>query len=309
VSEKVERLVNLTIALLEARRPVTFQELRSRTTLYPQADAESARRMFERDKSDLRSLGVPVEVRAVALSDDEGYIVERKRYELPDVDLDAEEVAALALALRLTDQPSTVALAALAARAPDPAAVEQDPGTRVGLGATPVDDVADAVLGRVPVTFDYRTADGTEGPRTLDPYGVVKRRGAWYLVGRDHSRDAVRAFRLDRVLGSPRPAGPAGAFERPDDVEVAKAVSGPEADGVEARIAVAPGAAWALRSRGATETGELHGDWPVYAVPQVDAYRDLAWLLGLGGEVVVLAPTPLRERLVGALRQVAEGAR
>jgi proteasome accessory factor B len=307
VSEKVERLVNLTIALLEARRPVTFQELRSRTNLYPQPDAETARRMFERDKADLRSLGVPVEVRSVALSDEEGYLVDRRRYELPDVDLDAEEVAALALALRLTDQPSTVALAALAARAPDPVALEQDPATRVGLGPTPIDQVADAVLGQVPVRFDYRTADGTEGRRTLDPYGVVKRRGAWYLVGRDHARDAVRAFRMDRVLGSPKPAGPAGAFERPDDIEVAKAVSGPEADGVDATIAVAPDAAWTLRSRGARETGAVHGDWPVYTVPQVDAYRDLAWLLGLGDEVVVLAPDQLRDRLLEALRRVAGG--
>jgi proteasome accessory factor B len=55
----VERLVNLTVALLETRRPLTFEELRQRTGYYPQADASSARRMFERDKETLRSLGCP----------------------------------------------------------------------------------------------------------------------------------------------------------------------------------------------------------------------------------------------------------
>jgi proteasome accessory factor B len=69
VVPKVERLVNLTVALLEARRPLTFDQIKARTRFYGQDDAESARRMFERDKDELRRLGVPIETRPVQFSE------------------------------------------------------------------------------------------------------------------------------------------------------------------------------------------------------------------------------------------------
>ncbi|MFW5933835.1 MAG: helix-turn-helix transcriptional regulator, partial [Actinomycetota bacterium] len=199
MTPKVERLVNLTVALLETRQPMTLAELKRRTGYYTQDDHASARRMFERDKDELRQLGIPVETRPVPRSDEYGYLIPRGRYELPDVDLTAEEVASLALAVRMTGVEGTpLALAKLAARAPEPAPLETDPTTRVELETEPVDAVAEMVVQRQPVTFEYRAADGTQRVRTVDPYGVVRRRAAWYLVGRDHDRDAVRAFRLDR---------------------------------------------------------------------------------------------------------------
>lgn len=310
MTAKVERLVNLTVALLEARRPMTLAEIKRRTGYYTQDDTESARRMFERDKDDLRKLGVPVQTLEVAFGEELGYRVPRGTYELPDVDLTAEEVAALALAVRLTDGGggAPLAFAKLAARAPDPSELTGTPTTRIELEPDAVDPVADAVLTRAPLRFTYRTASGEVGSRTIDPYGVVRQRASWYLVGRDHARDAVRAFRLDRMTDRPVIVGEPGTYERPDDLDVAAAVSGPEVAGVQVELAVAPEARWAVELRGATDTGRTHDGWPVLQLSGLHPWRDRSWVLGLGPDVVVLEPSELRDEVIAALQQVAEPA-
>jgi proteasome accessory factor B len=307
VSAKVERLVNLTIALLETRKPLTFAELRDRTGYYGQADPESARRMFERDKDDLRRLGVPIETRAIPLGVEDGYLVDRRAYELPDVDLTSEEVAALALAVRLTGERGSLELAKLAARAPDPADLTTDPGTRVAVAPPAVEAIADAVVARAPIRFAYRPVHGDVATRDVDPYAVVQRRGAWYLVGRDHGRDALRAFRLDRFEGPTRVTGPGGGFQAPSDLDLAAVVAGPDAGEVVVDLAVAPTARWAVETRGAMATGEFAGERAVLRL-RLDAVRDLPWLLGLCTEVAVLRPPALRDRVVAALTQLAQGA-
>jgi proteasome accessory factor B len=305
VTPKVERLVNLTVALLETRRPLTFAELKQRTGFYDQDDAESARRMFERDKDDLRRLGVPVETQDVAFGEDLGYRIPRAAYELPDVELTAQEVAALALAVRLTgSNAAALALAKLAARAPDPAGLDARPTTRIELAPEQVDVVADAVVARVPIRFTYRTAAGEVAERTIDPYAVVRRRAAWYVVGRDHARDALRAFRLDRITDRPRSVGASGAYEVPGDLDVAAAVSGPEVEGVAAVVAVSPSHRWTVESRGGRVTDRAHGDWPVLALDGLDPERGLSFLLGLGADAIVLEPPELREAVRSALRRL-----
>lgn len=306
MTPKVERLVNLTVALLETRRPLTFAEIRRRTGFYVQDDAESARRMFERDKDDLRKLGVPVETEDVIFGEEVGYRIPRASYELPDVELTAEEVAALALAVRLTGSGGpALAFAKLAARAPDPARLDARPTTRIALTPDAVDAVADAVVRRAPVRFTYRTAAGAVAERTIDPYAVVRRRAAWYLVGRDHGRDALRAFRLDRITDRPQVVGEPGGYEVPDDLDVAAAVSGPETLGITAEVAVSPSARWMVESRGGRATSRTHGDWPVMVLDDLDPDRGLSLLLGLGADVVVLGPPELRDSVVTAHRRLA----
>jgi proteasome accessory factor B len=309
VTAKVERLVNLTVALLEARAPMTFAEIRRRTGYYDQADRESARRMFERDKDELRRLGVPIEVREDPFGEEVGYLVDRDAYELGDVDLTPEEVAALAMAVRLTGaEGEQLTLSKLVARAPDPAELGARPTTRVSVAPDPIDDVGEAVLRRRTLRFTYRTAAGERATRTVDPYAVVQRRAAWYLVGRDHDRDALRAFRLDRVEGRPRPVGEPGAFTPPAEVDVSAAVAGPEGEPVDVELAVGDGARWAVELRGGTDTGRTHRGRPVLRVEALDRVRDRAWLLGLGADVEVLAPDDLRADVVASLRRLVSGA-
>jgi proteasome accessory factor B len=304
VTVKVERLVNLTVALLETHQPMSLAELKRRTGYYDQDDERAGRRMFERDKDELRRLGVPIATLPLPFSDEVGYRVVRREYELPDVDLTAEEVAALALAVRLTGAEGTpLALAKLAARAPDPAELPE-PTTRVELADASVDAVADAIVDRTAVRFGYRTAAGVDGVRTIDPYAVVRRRSAGYLVGRDHDRDALRAFRLDRMTDLPVAVGEPDAFARPSDLDVAAAVQGPEVAGIEVELAVAPPARWAVELRGGQDTGRTHEGDPVMVLSELNPVRDRSWVLGLGADVTVLAPDSLRTAVLASLDAV-----
>ena len=306
----VERLVNLTVALLETRRPMTFEELRRRTGYYPQPDASSARRMFERDKETLRALGIPIETRQDFGMEDPGYLIDRRTYELRGVDLDADEVAALALAVDLVggSELAALPLAKVAARAPDPAPLTVPPA-RAAVPLTDVDAFAPAIVERRVVRFSYRTADGRVGVRTVDPYGVVRRRRAWYLVGRDHDRDALRGFRTDRMLDDLVVLEGAEAFVVPDGLDLGAVVSGPDVAPVDVELDAGPAGVWALAARGAVDVGP-GGDGPDGDVTRrmrlagLDPVRDRAWLLGVSPDAAVRAPEDLRDTLRSALEAV-----
>jgi proteasome accessory factor B len=312
----VERLVNLTIALLETRRPITFEQLRHRTGYYPQDDLASARRMFERDKEALRNLGVPIETRQAFGMDDPGYLIDRQAYELRDIDLNAEEVAALALAVDMLDaSDGALALAKVSARAPEPASL-MPPSTRVGLEVTAVDPVAAAIVERRSVRFEYRTADGRSGPRRIDPYGIVRRRRAWYLVGRDHDRDRLRGFRFDRMLGALEVDAASGTFDPPADLDLAAVVSGPEPTPVDVEFDVEEAGRWAILARGGEDLGASATDGTSTTdaagverrrmrVARLDPQRDRAWLLAIAPEAAVRAPVGLRDELMAALQRSA----
>jgi proteasome accessory factor B len=307
VAAKVERLVNLTIALLEARRPVTLEELRQRTGYYAQDDRESARRMFERDKDELRRLGVPVRTEHDPLSNEAGYVVDRRDYELPDVDLTRDEMAALAVALRMTGEADErLALSKLAARAPDPLDPPAATEARVALEAHAVDGVADAVVERRAVRFRYRTGTGQESDRTVDPYGVVLRRGTWYVVGRDHDRDDLRAFRLDRIRDRVQPVGAPDAYALPEDVDLAAQVEGPAGEATDVVLAVTDAARWAVEARGGRPAGTHDDGRHLLALDAVDPWRLVPWVLGFGADVEVIGPPPLRGEVRDRLHNLLE---
>jgi len=300
----VERLVNLTVALLEARRPMTFAELRRRTGYYPQSDPATARRMFERDKDTLRSYGIPIDMRQDAFMEEPGYIIDRRAYELRDVALDAEEVAALALAVDLVGASgAALPLAKVSALAPDPVPLTAPP-TRLHLEVAPIEPFAAAVVERRRVRFGYRTADGREGDRTVEPYGVVRRRRAWYVVGRDVARDALRGFRVDRMVGAPEVLEPPAAFEVPIDVDPGSVVAGPETEPVDVVLAVGASATWTVAARGGVDVGSHEDGRRRMRLAGIDPLRDRAWLLAIAPEVELLEPAGLAVQISTALHAV-----
>src|ERR1700744_4042891 len=98
-TSKVERLVNLVIALLSTRGFITAEKIRRSLAGYSASPSvEAFSRMFERDKNELRDLGVPLEVgRVSALDPTEGYRINREAYALPAVELTDDAAAAVAV--------------------------------------------------------------------------------------------------------------------------------------------------------------------------------------------------------------------
>src|SRR6478752_2705813 len=266
-ARRTERLLNLTICLMAGRRALSKAELRGLIADYRDATSdESFERMFERDKDDLREMGIPlVTENNDPLFDDEiGYRIDPSVYALPEIEVGPDEMAVLTLAARAWQQAALAPAAIAALRKVEAYASDgeladgQAYPSAEGLGLEPrvsTSEVAfgplyEAVRDRRPVTFAYRTGAATESmQRHLEPWGVVSWRGRWYVAGHDRDRDATRVFRLSRIEGDVKPDGASGSVHVPDDMDPATVVAmiAPEAPNREARVRVRLDAGHALR--------------------------------------------------------------
>lgn len=304
----IERILNLLAFLLTSDRPVTADQIRDTVAGYDQSSDEAWRRMFERDKDLLRQLGIPLELRPTDVWEVEfGYVVPKDRY-LPDPGLTDEERAALWLAstvVRIGGQaPGADALFKLGG-APISAAGEPlsaDLGSDAGALASAFAAVAD----RRRLGFEYRGSR-----RSISPYGLVHRRGHWYVVGADEGGDGtVKAYRLDRA--DKLEAGDrAGAFERPRGFRASDAI--PEAPweaGAEDLVATvrfdAEMAWWARRQLTGRSTVDEQADGSLMTrIPVANPDAFIGWLLAFDDGAEILEPPSLRERFVDRVRGVA----
>src|SRR5580698_5634188 len=227
---KTERLLGLVVCLLATSRYLTAEQIRDAVPGYPENE-DLFKRMFERDKEDLRDLGVPLETGLNHPFDDEaGYRIRQQEYELPELRLEADEAAVLGLAARVWRRAELAGAAAgalLKLRAAGVEAGDARQGIEPRLSAPEPSFgmLWEAVRDRRPVTFPYRGAGRSEAQqRTLEPWGVVNRRGRWYVAGWDPMRGATRVFRLSRIAGTVRFSGPAGSVTVPDGTDVRELV-------------------------------------------------------------------------------------
>ena len=316
-AKKTERLLNLVICLLATRRFLGVQEIRQAVPGYEQGTEEAFRRMFERDKEELRELGIPLETgTSSAVHDDEpGYRIARRDYELPDIVLEPDEAAALGLAARLWQSAPLAgatgrALLKLQAAGVEPGAAPAALEPRVAASEPSFEGCLAAVRDGRAVTFSYRTSgSATPTDRHVEPWGVVSWHGRWYLVGHDTDRGAARVFRLSRMVGTVTPVGPAGAVVPPDGLDLRamvarKAVDEPRST---ARVALRPGAGWELRREATSSAPDPdRPDWTVVDIGFADPERLADRVTGYGADAVVLAPPQARAAVVRRLRALAE---
>ena len=314
---RTERLVNLVICLLSTRQFLSAERIRCTVAGYDEAPTDEAFfRMFERDKSELRELGVPLETGRTSHFDaGDGYRIARRDYELPEIQLEPDEAAALALAARLWDSPQLAGSARSAVLKLRAAGVEVDTSAAPGLqprvrASDPAfDPLVVAVENARVVGFTHTAHPGAEpSHRTVEPWGVVSHRGRWYLVGHDQDRAAVRCFRVSRITDV-RAGGPAGAVVVPSETDLLALVSrsaGSTTSGpVRARVLVAPGRAQGLRRRSVVVEERAEGTVVDLELPTLDG--GARWIAGHGPDVRVLAPDDLRERVLTTLRGSAQG--
>src|SRR3989440_9558785 len=219
---KTERLLGLVVCLLSTTRYLTAEQIREAVPGYPEQD-ELFKRMFERDKEDLRDLGVPLETGVNhPFDDDPGYRIRQQAYQLPELRLEADEAAVLALAARVWRRAELAGAAAGALLKLRAAGVEAEETGQPRIeprltGEAAFGPLWEAVRDRRPVTFAYLAAGRSEPQqRRLEPWGVVNRHGRWYVAGHDQVRDAVRVFRLSRIEGQVEFSGPRGSVNVPD---------------------------------------------------------------------------------------------
>jgi proteasome accessory factor B len=312
--DKLERLMNLLATLLDARKPLTAEQLRTRVLGYP-SELTAFRRAFERDKDSLRDMGIPVDMEEVPGTDPPipGYWVRPDRYYLRDPELEPDELAALHLALdavRLDGVEGGGALWKLGGM-PDAPATSPATSTR-GVAALPADANLVALFAAVnehrPVAFTYRGPKG-ETRRSIDPYRLDFQRGRWYVTGFDQERRDERHFRLDRIQGDIRP-GRRGGFTPPatavPGVRLAPWELGEQAPVVARVLVDADQAAMARMMAGPGVEAEERPDGSMVlslAVTSPDGFR--SFVLGFLDHAEVLEPEALRREMIEWLESIA----
>ncbi len=313
-TNRTERLLNLVIALAATSRWLTKEQIRRAVPQYERCESDEAfDRMFERDKEDLRELGVPLVTGSHdPLFDDEpGYRIDRGRYELPAIDLTAEELAVLGLASRVWQQASLAGPAARAMVKLRSLGVSEDCETLVGIeprvrAAEPAfEPLYAATRDGAPVAFRYRKpGDTAAAERRVEPWALTARGGWWYLVGHDRGRAAPRAFKLSRIEGGIRRVGAAGTVVPPRDLDPAAMVrpERTERDDRPARLRLRAGRGTALRLREGARLVTDEEGWSLIEIPIGDVAQLAHQLAGHGPDVLVESPPELRERVLGLLQ-------
>ncbi len=309
-TDPAERLLNLIIALTHARVRMTRAQIRRAVVGYEgTADGlspDEARRkdaaferMFERDKDELRRMGVPLQTVVDPTHGDEiGYKISASDAAMPAIDFSPAEAAALALAAEYW-QGAMLGPDAHQGLTKIASATQSVPRTPLTLGArtSAASDatavVVDARARRMVVQFEYTSEGSGTLTRTVEPWQVLLRGSAEYLYGFDRDRAEARTFRLSRIHGTMRAVGPDGAYEIPRplpafDWDTSGTVK-------SAHVGLRPETGHALRQRG--NVVGVDGDWDVIDVTYVyaDALRDE--VLGLGGMAKIVSPTHIADEV------------
>lgn len=301
---KTERLLNLVIALLYTRQPMSKSRIRTAVPQYAESTDEAFDRMFERDKDELRLLGIPLRTEVVdPLFDDEtGYRIDRREYSLPEIAFEPDELAVIGVASRAWSQASLAGPAAQALRKLEAAGLTRDESSVAGIEPLlhtnePTFEAARAaVLASREVSFGYRRGTtGAPAVRRLQPWALTSWHGRWYLTGHDLDRDAPRVFRLDRIDGDLHVTGRSGAYQVPAGHDPRAMITTADEEPAErsARVAVRPSAGHRLRRRGQVLDERDPQGWDVVELPMGAPWPLIEEVAGLGPDAVALAPPEL----------------
>jgi predicted DNA-binding transcriptional regulator YafY len=308
--DRLERLTNLMLVLLDTPTPLSLREITERVDGYPDTK-ESARQAFERDKKALRDLGIPVTNVPINAEEQVGYVVRAEDYYLPEIDLDEAEAQALAFAVAAVQLGGNAGRDALST-------LGHSTGTRLDapvavLPSVPaLGPVHEALRENALLRFGYR---GRE--REVEPYGLTFRQAAWYLVAKDRTAGVgdggeMRTFRVDRFESAPV-VGVAKAFEPPADLDLGAQIQllpfGAE-PGQGLPVAELEVDARLARQVASLVPETVIAEWGSdggvsLRLPVGDDQAFVSWVAGLGDTAVVTAPVALRQAVIDRLVSMA----
>jgi proteasome accessory factor B len=204
-SEKNERLVNLTIALLATKKFLTKAQIFKAVVGY-EGSSEATDRMFERDKEELRSLGIEIEMKSIdPLFDDEiGYRILPERFRFNIGEVTGEELALMALASEAWKE------SALADVALSTSVRLQSLGINADFSELPlaptisnvpgnITEILEAIDANKAIKFEYLNLNNEAEAKEVAPLGIYSQNARWYLFAMDLGKQEQRSYRLDRI--------------------------------------------------------------------------------------------------------------
>jgi proteasome accessory factor B len=309
VSRKIERLINLTIALLATKRYLTKSEI-FRTVEGYEGTPETKERMFERDKDDLRALGIDIEVGSFdpLFNDEAGYRIRSEKYQLNLGEISPTEISLLSLAASawegaaLADEAQNAILKLNSIGVPADAIDLPAISPKLSNSSAELKIITAAIAESNFLQFSYLSAELVIAERLVIPFALSTQSGFWYISAVDQDVQEARTFRLDRIQGSIQIKENKESFEFPIQQEP-KRLSANNTEGI-ATIDVRKGKAHSLRAF-AISTEDL-GEWDQIKLPINGIDSLLTQVLWHGDDVLVQEPAALREKVIAQLEALVK---
>jgi proteasome accessory factor B len=308
VSRKSERLVNLTIALLATERWVTKTEIYRTVDGYA-GELDAKERMFERDKGELRNLGIEIEVGSFdpLFEDEVGYRIRADKYQLHLKDLSPTQLALIARATQAWHG------AVLSSQASSGLAKLQSLGIESDVDGMPalantlrISDnnlvkIIDAISQKRTISFGYRNLENAVEQRALEPFGVGTKNGHWYLAGQDLGKRDIRLFRLDRIDADVKEQGKATSFSIPADFSMRKILASKVRD-KKALIAIRTNRGHKLRQHGTVISSDT--EWDQVEIMYSDTSELLTDVMWHRDDAKIINPREAIDALLKALVEI-----
>ena len=299
---KTERLINLTLALLATKRYLKKSEILTNVQGY-EGSQDAKERMFERDKDDLRSLGIEIEVGDLDIffEDEPGYRIPQKTYELNVPNLTGRELALLSVASNFWND------SILAPNAQSGIRKLQSLGIPASLDfefrmkyryenpSELLEEISKAILQKSRISFAYDSA--SLKTRHLEPYRIVFWNSYWYLIGMDIDRKAIRLFKLSRFQGSVEISKKKNEFNIPADFDVSQHLPKQDVEIIRKAVVEIRKDSGALFRRRGKQTAEGI-EFDTYEIDYENERAFLREILWHGENIRLVEPQALKEQLL-----------
>ena len=315
--DKTERLLNLTLALLATKRPMTKAEIFEQIPGYS-GSPESMERMFERDKDELRVLGVAVEVLPIDayFNDEQGYQIIPRDFFLEDISFTYEESLWLAIATNLLHEASPKAGARqglqkliTVGQVGGEEFFEMGAHTELALSfSESLQEIWRSIRERQVLGFTYSTSNGTKR-REASPILLTSRLGNWYLVAIDSDDKQVKTFRIDRMTDVSVESSTTFNDLNPsfDLRDFLAHFKGDQFGLVIVKLHKELSSEHPLIAYSSTRfSGERLGIGSIVRLENLDSDRALELILWAGEAIEVLEPVALRNQIIDILKEIVE---
>ena len=294
MSEKNERIINLAIALIAAKRPISKDQI-FRTIEGYSGNQEAKDRMFERDKETLKSIGIEISIASLdPLFDDEvGYRITDDNYSIALGELTPKEISLLICAANFWEQTSLNSPTKEVVRRLNSLGVSAEfENLPTKIAPSALSQLMDAINSNRCVTFTYLDENLNSKLRQVAPYAITSNQGLWYLHGRDLINDAIKTFRVDRFDSEVSEIEK--SIDKPKGFQIPKMM-----EDTVTKLRIRRDSAHRIRMKAANLVED--GEWEIVSVtfPSQDiAIREILWH---GDDIEILEPENIRLKVIQQL--------
>jgi len=307
-SEKTERLINLTLGLLSSKRYLTKNEIFKTIAGYS-GSADTMERMFERDKDELRSMGIEISVGQLdpLFEDEIGYLIKSSDIQIQPNEFTKDELLLMTMAANVWKESAFADISKKALM--KISSIDGEIGLN-SFALSMIDQqdldqqqfqiILEAISTKQYLSFAYKGKK-----RLIAPLALKSANGFWYLVGQE-KEGLVKIFKIVRIESKVEIDSTSITFERPVDFDLELFFNDREnRENRKAILRIRENRVNALRNRGEVQVGS--DGWDLLTLEFDDLDQIAKEILWFADDVVVVSPQELLQDVMGRLKVAANG--